>query len=107
MGKLSRRPGTEIDAFIEGADEEKPPQAVKVSPPKKTPSKIPSASYPWEDPHLRADVTKTFNLRLPEAYLYKLRFIAENTPYSGQRFLLETVLPAIDAKIEELTKKGK
>ena len=60
-------------------------------------------SYPWEDSKIRDDVLKVYNLRLPEAYLLKLKYIAENTPDSMQQFCLSALLPAIDAKIEELT----
>ena len=59
-------------------------------------------SYPWEDTKVRDDVLKVYNLRLPEAYLIKLKYIAENTPDSMQQFCLGALLPAIDAKIEEL-----
>jgi hypothetical protein len=61
------------------------------------------AEHPWHRLDVRADVTKLYNLRLPEAYLLKLRYIADHTPLSMQRFCLELLLPAIDSKIEELT----
>lgn len=59
---------------------------------------------PWEDPKVREDVLKVYNLRLPEPYLLKLKYIAEHTPDSMQKFCLDALLPAIDAKIEALTK---
>jgi hypothetical protein len=59
--------------------------------------------YSWEAPGVRGDITKVYNLRLPEPYLFKLKFIAEQTPDSMQKFCLDVLLPAIDAKIEELT----
>ena len=61
--------------------------------------------YPWQQPTVREDVTKIFNLRLPEAYLLKLKYIAERTPDSMQQFCLAALFPAIDDKIEELTRK--
>ncbi|CAG1005436.1 hypothetical protein MYXO_03383 [Myxococcaceae bacterium] len=61
---------------------------------------------PWEDPRLRGDVLKLYNLRLPETYLLKLKYIADHTPGSMQKFCLDALLPAIDAKIEELTGNG-
>jgi hypothetical protein len=61
-------------------------------------------AYPWQHPRVRDDVQKVYNLRLPEAYLLKLRFIAGNTPGSMQRFCLDALLPAIDAEIERLTR---
>jgi hypothetical protein len=48
-------------------------------------------------------VIKIYNLRLPEPYLLKLKYISEHTPASMQKFCIEVLLPAIDAKIEELT----
>jgi hypothetical protein len=56
------------------------------------------------DPKVREDVLKLYNLRLPEPYLLKLKYIAEHTPDSMQKFCLDALLPAIDAKIEQLTK---
>jgi hypothetical protein len=61
-------------------------------------------ALPWEDPKVREDVLKVYNLRLPEPYLLKLKYIAEHTPDSMQKFCLDALLPAIDAKIEALTK---
>jgi hypothetical protein len=63
-----------------------------------------SAALPWNQPGIRDDVLKVYNLRLPEAYLLKLKYIAEHTPDSMQKFCLDALLPAIDAKIEQLLK---
>jgi hypothetical protein len=62
-------------------------------------------ALPWDHPRVRDDVLKTYNLRLPEPYLLKLRFIAGNTPGSMQRFCLDALLPAIDAEITRLTRR--
>lgn len=56
-------------------------------------------------PAVRADITKVYNLRLPEPALLKLKYIAEHTPESMQKFCLDLLLPAIDAKIDELTQE--
>ena len=94
----SRLPGKkttdDIDAFISGAGD----RTAKSTLLKK------SAVYPWEVPGVRGDVTKVYNLRLPEPYLLKLKYIAENTPDSMHKFCLNVLQVAIDAKIEELTK---
>jgi hypothetical protein len=94
----SRLPGQktpeDIDAFISGAED----RTAKNAPVKK------AAAYPWEKPGVREDVTKVYNLRLPEPYLLKLKYIAENTPDSMHRFCLNVVQDAIDAKIKKLTK---
>lgn len=99
-GKLTRKPKGKskqsVDEFISGAG-----QGATVS------SNIISYdtnALPWEAPGVREDVLKIYNLRLPEPYLLKLKFIAEKTPDSMQKFCLDALLPAIDAKIKELIK---
>jgi hypothetical protein len=80
----------DIDAFIEGANQTDVPEPT------------PALDRPWTAPSVRSDVQKAFNLRLPEAYLLKLKFIAEHTPRSMQRFSLDVLLPAIDTEIERI-----
>jgi hypothetical protein len=63
-----------------------------------------SVVYPWQAPGVREDVTKVYNLRLPEPYLLKLKYIAENTPDSMQKFCWKVLHDAIDKEIEKLTK---
>ena len=58
--------------------------------------------HPWEERNLRDDVLKVYNLRLPEPYLLKLKYIAEHTPGSMHQFCIDALLPAIDKKIAEL-----
>lgn len=100
-GKLTRKPvaqvSASVDEFIGGAR-----QDVLVSYDMISNDII---SYPWEDSQIRADVLKLYNLRLPEPYLLKLKYIAEHTPDSMQKFCMDTLLPAIDAKIEALAGK--
>ena len=101
MSGLKRTPRKEQQetAFIEGA-ERQTDRATQVEQRK---AKVPVAGeFPWEAPSVREDVAKVYNLRLPEAYLLKLRYIAEHTPDSMQKFCLDVLLPAIDQKIEEL-----
>ncbi len=62
-----------------------------------------SESLPWEDPRVREDVRRMYNLRLPEPYLLKLKHISEHTSSSMQQFCLGVLLPAIDEKVKELT----
>ena len=59
-------------------------------------------SAPWEDPQVRDDVLKVYNLRLPEPYLLKLKHIAAHTPDSMHQFCIDVLLPAIDKKVKEL-----
>ncbi len=100
MSELKSRPPTkkkaDLDAFISGAEE-------KTTPKPKTQSKRKS-KFPWEDSGVREDVTKVYNLRLSEPYLLKLKYIAEHTPDSMQKFCLATIEKEIDKKIKELTK---
>jgi hypothetical protein len=86
------RPGS-VDSFIEGAgaSSEASEETAATS----------TADYPWRS--ARTDVQKLFNLRLPERHLLMLRFIAEHTPDTMQKFCLKHLLPAIETKIAELT----
>lgn len=86
------RPGS-VDRFIEGAG--------TVTEATEETTVTSTAVYPWQS--AREDVQKLFNLRLPERHLLMLRFIAEHTPDTMQKFCLKHLLPAIEAKIVELT----
>ena len=106
-GKLTSRPPLagpgSVEEFIGGAGTQAPGDKVSTSAVKALQSEL----YPWEEPNVRQDVTKVFNLRLTEPYLLKLKYLAEHTPDSRQQFCLKVLLPAIDAKIEELTQKDR
>jgi hypothetical protein len=98
MSKLkSKLPGAsdnkDLEAFIAGAEEKGTAKSIQ--------KRI--EVYSWEEPGVREDVIKVYNLRLPEPYLLKLKYIAENTPDSMHKFCLNVLQDAIDAKIEELT----
>jgi hypothetical protein len=96
---------TNVDDFIGGAGE--PPNQSKVDALlSEKVEQIEQEPLPWEAPGIREDVSKMFNVRLPEPYLLKLKFIAEHTPDSMQQFCLNVLLPAIDAKVSELTKQS-
>jgi hypothetical protein len=81
-----------LEAFLHGADTGANPTPLRAAP------------WPWEQG--RADVIKTYVLRLPEPYHMKLQYIAAHTPYSMQRFIQEVLTAAIDAKIAEFTDRG-
>ncbi|NQT24951.1 hypothetical protein HQ585_06335 [candidate division KSB1 bacterium] len=70
-----------------------------------TPEKIKDEVYPWEAPYVREDVKKLFSLRLSEPDMLKLQFINKKTGKSMHQFIMEAVLPAIEAEIERLTGK--
>ncbi len=64
---------------------------------------------PWESPSVREDVTKVFNLRIPEPLYLKLKFLAENTPKTSMHKVcldsiegvVEHELKAVIAKLSE------
>ena len=93
----SRPPGKQkpdLEAFISGAEEKTIAPSVSPQP----------VIYPWEEAGIREDVTKVYNLRLSEPYLLKLKYIAEYTPNSMQKFCLNVLEEAIDKEIDRLTK---
>ena len=59
--------------------------------------------YPWEEPHVREDVKKTLPLRIDEPLYLKLKFIAQQTPYSMNSFILDRVIDEIEEEITRLT----
>lgn len=102
----SQPPIASADDFIAGAEQQtaagkQPAQTkreLKMHPPQSR-----AATYlPWEDPEVRDDVIKVYNLRLPEPYLLKLKYIAAHTPGSMQQFCIDVLLPAIDKKVRKL-----
>jgi predicted DNA binding CopG/RHH family protein len=88
----STNPDVELEAFLTGIAV----QAIEES--------TQEAVYPWQQAHIRADVSKVYNLRLSEAYMLKLKYIAEHTPDSMQKFCLSVLEKAIDDKINALLK---
>ncbi len=70
-------------------------------------SSLSTPVYPWDEKGIRDDVLKVYNLRLPEAYLLKLKYIADHTPGSMQKFCMDALLPAIDQEIDRLKKNLK
>ena len=99
----SRLPGKSdveinLDDFLSGA-ESKTNTINRVS------KSVVSVVYPWQEEWVREDVTKVYNLRLPEPYLLKLKYISDHTENSMQAFCLKIVQKAIDDKIAQLTKQ--
>jgi hypothetical protein len=60
---------------------------------------------PWERPGVRADVTKPFNLRPPEALKLKLDHIHDRTRVSVHEFVMATLIPAVEAELERLKRE--
>jgi hypothetical protein len=122
MSKMRSRPPAQpsVDDFISGAGTQTveapspssvpsatPEQSAKEQPRSRKPPARRKEHYPWEDAHVRKDVTKVYNLRLPEPYLLKLKHIAEHTPDSMQKFCLDVLKSAINRKIKEMEKKDR
>ncbi len=58
---------------------------------------------PWNMPGVRADLLLSpMRIILPEPYVLKLKYIANNTKYSQQAFVRECVIKRIDEMLEEL-----
>lgn len=94
--KFRSRPpekGANVENFIAGA-ERRPEERL---------SSANASPFPWNQPGVRDDVLKVYNLRLPEPYLLKLKYISERTPDSMHQFCMSVLLPAIDVKIKDLT----
>lgn len=85
---LSRPPRSDADAFIDGAGEKSTP---------------PAEGWPWQDPSLRSDVHRTFNLRLSEPTKVKLQWLAARSPESMHQIALDAVEAEIDRRIREQT----
>ena len=88
----------------EGAETEKPsvPKDKATSRPSKK-----KPSYPWEDPDVLAERKKVLNLRLPEPYHVKLKYIRQKTGKVAHQICLDVVLPAIDVEIKKIMKEEK
>jgi len=96
MSKFKSRPpekGANVENFIAGAEKRR----------EEILSSTKTSSFPWNQPAVRDDVLKVYNLRLPEPYLLKLKYIAEHTPDSMHQFCMNVLLPAIDGRVEDLT----
>ncbi len=87
----TRKKEIDLDAFAAGAD--------------KSPSENESL-YPWEESHIREDVKKNLPIRLSEPLYLKLKYIAENTPYSMNSFIMEHLAEQIEQEIARITGKG-
>ena len=108
----TRRPRLDPDSFIAAADA--PAEPVRMPPPESVEHKPPPAArggegrgepLPWQQPGVRTDVTKPFNLRLPEPLKLKLDYIRERTRISVHEFVMEALIPAVEAELERLKRE--
>jgi len=91
----TKKNAADLDNFLSGAEEKK---SLKI------PTQENTETYAWQADGVREDVAKVYNLRLSEPYLLKLKYIAEHTPDSMQKFCKSILEKEIDNKINELTK---
>ncbi len=82
-----RRRQADLDAFAAGAGTTRSKDTV----------------FPWQEPHVREDVKKSIPLRLPETLYLKLKYIADNTPYSMNSFILDRLEKVIEEEIGRIT----
>jgi hypothetical protein len=81
---------SEIDLdFVLGNEEDTPESST--TPHQTKPNKVKSKKYPWQDKSLRSDVIKGYNVRLNEPLYVKLKWLADNSPESLHKILLEGI----------------
>ena len=62
---------------------------------------------PWEASGVRQDVTKVFNLRLPEDLYLKLKYLSDNQRRrSMQTICMDAIEPVIEAEIKAILDKS-
>lgn len=83
----------QMEAFILGED---------ADPNNSLSQNSPAEPFPWEAEHVRDDVIKSINLRLPEPYILKLKYLSEQTNISQQKLIRDILCPVIDQHINEM-----
>ncbi len=99
-------------AFISGEENphkervetEKPSVQEGSATPRRSKKKL---SYPWEAPDILEERKRVINLRLPEPYYVKLKYIRQKTGKVAHQVCLDAVLPAIEAEIKKIIKEEK
>jgi hypothetical protein len=114
--RLRRPPriSPEAEDFIAGAEERTestpPPEATTAEKeqPKEVSGRKPGekkrVTYPWEDPRVREDVAKVYNLRLPEPVHLQLKWLAERSPESMHEIAVKAVEAEVQRRIRKETK---
>lgn len=90
-----------MEAFILGEENDpgdRPRDSEAVRPQEETQPE----SLPWEAEHVRDDVIKSINLRLPEPYILKLKYLSEQTNISQQKLIRDILCPVLDQRIDEI-----
>lgn len=65
-----------------------------------TPAKEEIKKFPWEDPHVREDLKKLFNLRLTEKDFIKLDYLSKCKKESMHKVCLDILIPEIEKQLE-------
>ena len=85
----SPAPEATIQGFIAGAERQE------------------SSSYPWQATTVRPDVTKVFNLRLPEDVYLKLKYLSDKQRRrSMQTICQDAIEPYIEQELKKLLDSG-
>jgi hypothetical protein len=106
----TRRPRLDPESFIVAAEtsalgsEPAPAQAPKSRPRARMEGR--GEPLPWDRPGVRADVTKPFNLRIPEPLKLKLDYIRKQTRVSMHEFVMGALVPAVEAELKRLRREG-
>ena len=86
-----------VEKFIKNAEKQIEPVVVE---------EIERDRLPWEA--LDRDVQKVFNLRIPESYFLKLKYVSDNLPTkdggSMQKVVHNILFPALDEAVERIMK---
>lgn len=81
----SQAPEADIKDFIAGAERQE------------------SRAYPWQAANVRPDVTKVFNLRLPEDVYLKLKYLSDKQRRrSMQTICQDAIEPYIEQELKKL-----
>jgi hypothetical protein len=90
-----------LKEFIEAAESPKKSGSISLEILERDNEKV-SFILPWEEPNVREDIYKVFNLRLPEAYYKKLIYLSEKEKESKHKILMDIICPEMDKRIKEL-----
>ncbi len=92
--KKTSASNNDASSFIDGAEN---------NPKKRVQRK---SAVPWDDPRLREDVTKIFNLRLSEKHFAMMKYLSDNLPRTSmQNICLDTLEPMLEHESLNLFKK--
>jgi len=72
---------------------------------KETINESEQTQFPWENPIVRKDVTRLFNLRLSEPDWLKLKYLAERSGVSMHAFCLDILIPTMQRRLKKILEK--